>query len=933
MRNLKRVLSLALALVMVLGMMVITTSAADFTDADEITYEEAIDVMAGLGLFKGDNGALKPQEVLTREEAATLMARIMLGEKTADKLVATKQIFADVPANDWAAKYIEYCYNTGLIGGYTVNGELVFNPDGKLTGVAFAKLLLCAMGYDANAQGYGGSNWASAIAADAFDQGLTIDGVVISADLTREGAAQMILQALECDMVDYDTYYDYATGAPILAGHNPVTVDEDADDYNENPRAKTDDTLQFCEKYFPGLVKTNSGNETTWGRPYDYEWEYTSRKVTTTTLYTAWEEAAAVYVEATSQCDIAKDVNIDDKYTFTTYTNGYDNDDDLTITATNTRAKVGAQGQLVEVYEDDIVIIDTYFAIVADVDEAEFDKNGHLEVPAVLTLKVWTDETPETVYVESEEDWDYKKFETLLVNAVMDEYGIATVESEYIDEDVVDHIEFVGEPDAIDGVQTELTTKASHVVEDDEYMDAVNFYKDEAGRDGENEYTWYFDQYGNLIANAEIDAIYNFGVLTSIYWKDSFDGEDGYAVGTITYMDGESEKVTVYAAEGFKDTTKDRKGVENVLTSKSISETKAENKEFCNLALYMIQDTKNGVILTETTEIDATIETGVSVLERGEAYADKTTMFLVWTGKGYETYTGIRNIPTYETTKGVWAAEIDAKDSEAEYVFVIEPEAEADKDSVLYFNTDVNDVHTSLKNEVYTVYGGYVNNEKDVAIEIEYTDEDYDDNAVWQLLAKYEGCLVVLSLEDGFVVNVTPVTDTEDTLDKGKTYFVYVGEVEADAEINNKETLMYVGDESYDIETATLIGAKNWEKAEGKYAYVVYTEGKGGYKTAEYVYVTKVESLATAQENAVEELVAYIEKTAGEGASADDKTELGLWADNGDKTYKTMADVVATWTDEIYECETIEAVEDMLKAQLDVYDDAGAAAAYIAKKK
>ena len=70
MRNLKRVLSLALALVMVLGMMVITTSAADFADKDEITYEEAMDVMVGLGLFKGDNNnAVNPQGILTHDSS------------------------------------------------------------------------------------------------------------------------------------------------------------------------------------------------------------------------------------------------------------------------------------------------------------------------------------------------------------------------------------------------------------------------------------------------------------------------------------------------------------------------------------------------------------------------------------------------------------------------------------------------------------------------------------------------------------------------------------------------------------------------------------------------------------------------------------------------------------------------------------------------
>ena len=55
MRNLKRTLSLLLAVVMVIGMMVVGASAAssDFTDSDEITNTEAVGVMTALGVFEG----------------------------------------------------------------------------------------------------------------------------------------------------------------------------------------------------------------------------------------------------------------------------------------------------------------------------------------------------------------------------------------------------------------------------------------------------------------------------------------------------------------------------------------------------------------------------------------------------------------------------------------------------------------------------------------------------------------------------------------------------------------------------------------------------------------------------------------------------------------------------------------------------------------
>ena len=64
MRNLKRALSLALASVMLLGMMVVGTSAKgldDFSDAAEITNADAVAVTSEIGIFEGyDDGEFKP---------------------------------------------------------------------------------------------------------------------------------------------------------------------------------------------------------------------------------------------------------------------------------------------------------------------------------------------------------------------------------------------------------------------------------------------------------------------------------------------------------------------------------------------------------------------------------------------------------------------------------------------------------------------------------------------------------------------------------------------------------------------------------------------------------------------------------------------------------------------------------------------------------
>ncbi len=206
MRNLKRVLALALALVMVIGMMVMGVSAAEYTDADSITadYAEAIEVMSAVGMYEGNEGNFMPGKVLTQAEAAALMARLYLGKTAADNYPATQQLFSDVPVDHWAAGEIEFCAAMGLIVG---DGTGKFNPDKELTGVALAKLILVAMGKSAKDAGYVGDNWAANIAKDAYLNGLTIEGVLVSAPVTREMSAQMLFQAVTGDEAFATKYF------------------------------------------------------------------------------------------------------------------------------------------------------------------------------------------------------------------------------------------------------------------------------------------------------------------------------------------------------------------------------------------------------------------------------------------------------------------------------------------------------------------------------------------------------------------------------------------------------------------------------------------------------------------------------------------------------------------------------------------------------
>ena len=100
MRNLKKVLSLVLALAMALSLMTVALAAdkSDFADADEITYTEAVDVLQALGILGGDDsGNFNPTGVLTREGAAKIICYLLMGSTAADSLVANSAPFSDTP--------------------------------------------------------------------------------------------------------------------------------------------------------------------------------------------------------------------------------------------------------------------------------------------------------------------------------------------------------------------------------------------------------------------------------------------------------------------------------------------------------------------------------------------------------------------------------------------------------------------------------------------------------------------------------------------------------------------------------------------------------------------------------------------------------------------------------------------------------------------
>ena len=202
----KKVLSLVLCVAMLLSVMVMGTGAA-FTDQDEIQNAEAVDMTSALGIIDGyEDGSFQPAENIERGEAAKMISAMLNGGRDSVQ-ETTESSYNDVlgSADAWANKYIEYCTARGIVSG--VGGDR-FAPASNVTGTQLAKMLLVSLGYDADKEGYQGTNmWSVNVNTDAVAAGLYagIETIDMSAPLSRDDAAQMIWNALQAKTVVYLT--------------------------------------------------------------------------------------------------------------------------------------------------------------------------------------------------------------------------------------------------------------------------------------------------------------------------------------------------------------------------------------------------------------------------------------------------------------------------------------------------------------------------------------------------------------------------------------------------------------------------------------------------------------------------------------------------------------------------------------------------------
>ena len=195
MKNLKRVLSFALATAMLVGMMVVGAGAAEFTDGNTIENADAVNTLVALNVINGkDDGSFDPTAVVTRAEMAKMITVALNGGKVPTLPTNAQATYTDIGGH-WAQAYIEYCAGLGIVSG---RGDGTFDPNGTVTGSEAAKMMLVAMGYPSDVFGFTGAAWAInvGIEANKVDMFDGIEDIDTGAGLTRDNTAQLIYNGI-----------------------------------------------------------------------------------------------------------------------------------------------------------------------------------------------------------------------------------------------------------------------------------------------------------------------------------------------------------------------------------------------------------------------------------------------------------------------------------------------------------------------------------------------------------------------------------------------------------------------------------------------------------------------------------------------------------------------------------------------------------------
>ena len=737
MRNLKRALSLALATVMTMGLMMVG-SGASYTDVSSADNVEAIEVLQAVGIMTGDeNGNFNPDANLTRNEMAVIMCNLL------DYTVASYQgtaPFTDVPS--WAEAYVAACYTNGITAGVSATE---YGGDQEVTTGQAALMLLKALGYFQYQSDYG-DDWLVETTKIGSTAGL-FDGVDTGARsaVTRNDIAQMVLNALEADMVVADkSGSDITVGDITISGAKATYSARTGSDSKYTKIDKTTEdskyTVQLGEELYDGKLVKAASAEDSFGRPAS-KWTYNSKEVGTYA-----DEADGTYTTAVEKqelydligSEVYNDLK-DDDASFTVYVDGEEADSqklsDYIVKNDDDDAAEAKKGAVTEVFVDDdtndvvITVINYYVAQVDgdyDEDDEELDLSELDDSPIVgasdLTL--------------SSDDFDY-------LDSYSDEdYVLVTVAS--------GEIKTIQLAETISGAVSAYTKEKTVTLDGTKYEYSKNYTK--AVADGSDlsydlgdDYTLVLDPNGYVLYSDASDGTNDYVFVSDIARSG---GVKSDMEANAYFMDGTNDVIVINNddEEPFdEDDTLDTWFAYSVKSSGKYELDLIDEKVYTG----QVGTSDNSGVITE----NGSASVYVNDTSASDTYGDKATtvransatIFVVNDDDDLAVYTGIKNVPDVKVTSGdatvsvvmdgsyadvvyIYGESLSISGDSGDRVYILDasPDASVDTDDNEYYEYDaiVNGDITTISaadDNIFTAVGLYQN--------VSYDSNSYVDDA------------------------------------------------------------------------------------------------------------------------------------------------------------------------------------------------------------
>ena len=869
MRNLKRALSLALASVMLLGMMVVGSSAKgidDFTDKAEIVNQDAVAVTSAIGMFEGyEDGSFGPENVVTRAEMAVIICTMLYGAGVNVNQFAETSVFTDVPA--WAQGYVNLCSSLGIVAGV---GDGKFDPNATVT-TAQAVLMLCrALGYFQSAADFG-NDWMLAATAKGTALGLYGDlKLTANAGLTRDNVAELVFNALtKAVPVQYNE---------LLGVY-----------YNENKGIIYSLTFYYTDtlgyKNFDLVYKTNENTDygrpgTTWGigsyrmdgNPsgegnkegvLNEDGSLIPERVKMTSddeIITVADTPDFTYTANTKENVIYKAVgkSVVDDYAWNIYVDGAEQagDDLAPANDKDTDYAYTAKGATTEIYVDDVndtvtvVMINYYMAEVTKV------KDGEVTV-RVLSDKAKTNPIDErTITADGFAEDDYVVI-TVDVNDDDDSF-VASIADPATAEGSVTYVAKASEPEDED--------KGSYVKLDDGNKYTYSKYT-ASDLDDINEvhptldiaYRLYLDPNGYVIGFLAMDDYY-----ANYLYVDTADSYLKTIEAKVVFTDGTEKKVTI-DNEWVNGTEMNVADVEKAYNNGglvggvyaySVDDDVYTLRPILDMDDQADRENQNSLyknykdVASNVTGAGAEIINDAAYITAdGKTYiVDEDTVFVDVDENTI--YTGFENVPDYKKVDSndedvkFWVIDTRENDGVLDVVFIYSGEASNSNDT--YFYAATTDYETYDKNKNYKQHEVYVDGEKQTLVFSQTGHDPVNAKGLYKVL-KTNGENVVTSVE--------PIAESQFSAVKSvgsRSFYLTetVGGVPKDVQyVTNSDSVVVVV--TYDLKTngvdyqspdvSKATDLKDM-KADEDYTTTVYVANKSDDgKTADLVYVLKKE--------------------------------------------------------------------------------------------